>query len=100
MSSLINIYFKKEQLQAMLNASNDKGLGITVSVDDKTNQWGQNCSAFISQTKEQRDNKANKVYVGNGSVVYTNGVIVKGESKAPEPKNYDPDNLPNKDLPF
>jgi flagellar hook assembly protein FlgD len=98
MSSLLNIYFKKEDLQKMLNASNDKGLSVTVSVNDVTNQWGQNCTAFISQTKEQRDNKSPKIYVGNGSVVFTDGNIVKAESKErPQPAN---ESNKGTDLPF
>jgi hypothetical protein len=92
MSSLLNIYFKKEDLQKMLNASNDKGLSVTVSVNDVTNQWGQNCTAFISQTKDQREAKAPKIYVGNGNVQWTDGNIVKAEQKQ-QPKAYDPDNL-------
>jgi hypothetical protein len=98
MSSLLNIYFKKEDLQKMLNASNDKGLSVTVSVNDVTNQWGQNCTAFISQTKEQRETKAPKIYVGNGNVQWTDGNIVKAESKE-RPQQVNEGNK-SSDLPF
>lgn len=56
----------------------EKGLEITVSISDESNQWGQNVSAYVSQTKEQREEKKPRFYVGNGSVFWTDGKISKG----------------------
>lgn len=72
MGALGNIYIKEEILETLLKtirAKKEKGLSITFSIDDKTNQFGQNVSAFATQTKEQREAKAKKYYVGNGSLV-------------------------------
>ena len=60
MSSLSEIYIKKEVLETMLKtviAKNEKGVSITISINDETNQYGQNLSGFVSQTKEQREAK-------------------------------------------
>jgi hypothetical protein len=47
----------------------------TLSINDDANQWGQNVSLTDSQTKEERDAKKQKNYLGNGNVVWTDGNI-------------------------
>jgi hypothetical protein len=76
MASILTLGLNKEKL-----TFNDKGwANITVIVNDETNQYGQNVSATLSQTKEQREAKEAKVYVGNGRVVWTeNGTIAKAD---------------------
>lgn len=56
-----------------------KGISITLSINDDSNQWGQNVSSYVSQSKEQRDAGKEKFYVGNGRVFWENGKITKGE---------------------
>ena len=67
-------------------------------MNDDTNDWGQNVSAFDSQTKEERDAKKKKDYIGNGKVVWTDGSCVRAEQKeegGTAPKQADPvDDLP------
>ena len=60
----------------------DKYLNIDVIVNDETNNFGQNVSASHSQSKEERESKVSKVYLGNGKVNWTNGTIVKAEPVA------------------
>lgn len=50
---------------------------FTISVNDDTNQFGQNVSLFDSQTKEEREAKKSKTYIGNGKVVWTDGQMTK-----------------------
>lgn len=71
MATLVTLGLNKEKL-----TFNDKGwANITISINDDTNQYGQNASASLSQTKEQREAKEAKVYVGNGRVVWTDGTV-------------------------
>lgn len=71
MATLVTLGLNKDKVQF-----NDKGwANITISINDDTNQYGQNASAFISQTKEQREAKEAKSYIGNGKVVWTDGNI-------------------------
>lgn len=71
MATLVTLGLNRDKL-----VFNEKGwANITVSINDDTNQYGQNASASISQTKEQREAKEAKVYVGNGKVVWTDGNI-------------------------
>lgn len=81
MSSLSSIYFTKEKLQSMLLLC-DRGVEITVAINDSLSEKGTNVSAFIAQTKEEIKNKAPKKYVANGNTFYTDGLILA----CPRPK--------------
>ena len=90
MSSLSSIYIKKETLEVLLKtleAKGEKGISIDVSISDEANNWGQNVSSYVSQTKEQREAKTKRFYVGNGKCFWTNGTIVVAEKQhsAPAP---------------
>ena len=103
MSALGSFYIKEDVLETLLKtirAKNEKGVSLTFSIDDKTNQYGQNVSAYATQTKEQRDAKAKKYYVGNGSLVWTDGTIKvaekvdKNQQKSAPAVMAEPDDLP------
>jgi type IV secretory pathway VirB9-like protein len=103
MGALGNIYIKEEILETLLKtirAKNEKGLSITFSIDDKTNQFGQNVSAFATQTKEQREAKAKKYYIGNGSIVWTDGTIKVAEKVDKNQQQSAPAVVSDSDLPF
>tara|TARA_R110000751_G_scaffold189585_3_gene295567 strand:+ start:415 stop:696 length:282 start_codon:yes stop_codon:yes gene_type:complete len=51
---------------------------LTISVSDES-RYGNNVAITDSQTKEERDAKKPKDYLGNGSVVWTDGNIVLAE---------------------
>ena len=105
MSSLSDIYLKIETVETLLKtmkAKQLKGIGITVSITDETNQYGQNINAYVSQTKEQREAKQNRFYVGNGKCFWTDGKITVAEKQASnEPAGLPPsDDFETDDLPF
>ena len=85
MASLSEIYVKKSTLETMLKALNAKqgkeseGVKLTISLSDQPSKFGQNVSAYVSQTKEQRDAKTPLFYVGNGKTFWT-----KGETPVPQ----------------
>ena len=88
MSSLINFSIKNAQ------GGYDK---YTMSINDKQDDYGNNTSVWVAQTKEERDSKTPKKYVGNGKVQWTDGNIVKVEFvEKPEAKVEKVEN----DLPF
>lgn len=47
----------------------------TISINDDTNEYGQNVKMYEEQTKEQREAKAPKKYIGNGKIFWTDGNI-------------------------
>lgn len=84
MAALGDIYFKKETLETLLkgiNAKSEKGISIVFSINDETTKYGQNVSAYVSQTKEQQEAKKEKFYVGNGRVFWLKDGIKVAEKK-------------------
>lgn len=78
MASLSDFYIKKETLEQMLHTMNSrgmKGVNITVAIEDEANQFGKNVSAYVSQTKEEKDSKKKRFYIGSGNTFWTNGII-------------------------
>jgi hypothetical protein len=78
MSALINLSIRVDQLQKQKFVAGKDGkvyYNFTIAVNDEANQFGQNVSAYDSQTKEERESKKSKLYIGNGSVVWTDGSI-------------------------
>ena len=85
MASLSEIYLKKSTLETILRALNAKqgkdaeGVKLTISLSDQPNNYGQNVSVYVAQTKEQRDAKTPLFYVGNGKTFWS-----KGETPVPQ----------------
>lgn len=106
MSSLSSLYIKKETLQTLLKtveSKGEKGVKLTVSTNNDTNQWGQNVSSWVSQTKEQREAKKDRYFVGNGKVFWTDGEIKVAEKVSQNETSEFSESQPkddNSDLPF
>lgn len=66
----------------------------TISISDETNQYGQNVSVYESQTKEQREAKEKKTYIGNGKVFWTDGKVVVAKKETTQQQE------PDSDLPW
>lgn len=64
-------------------------LPITITLSDDVDQFGNQGPVCVEQTKEERDAKAPKTYLGNVKVVWTNGENVDTaprEQGAPPPQ--------------
>ena len=75
-------------------------LPITITLNDELDQFGNQGPVVVEQTKEERDAKAPKTYLGNVKVVWTNGQNVDA---APRDMNSAPAPAPaaaEEDLPF
>ena len=76
-----------------------KYLPITITINDELDQFGNQGPVVVEQTKEERDAKAAKTYLGNVKVVWTNGNNVE-----PAPRDGAPTTPPapkvEEDLPF
>ena len=58
-------------------------LPITITINDDIDQYGNQGPVTVSQSKEERDSKTEKVYLGNAQVVWTNG-----QFPSPAPKRW------------
>jgi len=77
-----------------------KYLPITITLNDELDQFGNQGPVVVEQTKEERDAKAPKTYLGNVKVVWTNGSNVE---PAPRDNNSAPATKApavEEDLPF
>ena len=50
-----------------------KYLPITITINDEVDQFGNQGPMVVEQSKEERDAKDPKTYLGNVKVVWTNG---------------------------
>ena len=65
MGAIISVGINKDKIQF-----NEQGwANLTVFLNDETNTYGQNASVAMEQTKEQREAKEAKSYIGNGKIV-------------------------------
>ena len=88
MSSLISLSIK---------GKDGEYKNYTISVQDETNEWGQNVAMWIEQTKEERERKDPRKYIGNGKVIWTDGNVKLAERKdQPQPTQTNQED----DLPF
>jgi len=70
----------------IIEGKKGKYLPITITVNDEVDQFGNQGPVIVSQTKEEREAKVEKTYLGNAQVVWTNGQFPQ-----PAPR----DNQPN-----
>ena len=96
-----SINLTKIPKDAIIEGAKGKYLPITITVNDEVDQFGNHGPVVVSQTKEEREAKAEKTYLGNVQVVWTNGAF-------PEPNRQEntpaaatpPPPQPVDDLPF
>jgi hypothetical protein len=77
-----------------------KYLNMTVIVNDDLDKFGNNVAITIQQSREERDLKASKTYLGNGKVVYTNGEVNVAEKQEKPLQNTSDKFKDVPDLPF
>ena len=102
MSAIINLSVNLENLPKEKFVKGKKGTyyNFTVSVNDETNDYGSNVSAYDSQTKEEREAKKAKDYLGNGQVVWTDGNCTKAVFQSKENNVKSTQTTVSNDLPF
>ncbi len=81
MSAIINYSLRVDKLPKEKFIAGKDGavyVNLTMSVNDET-RYGNNASIMISQTKEEREAKKPRTYIGNGKVVWTDNKITLAE---------------------
>jgi hypothetical protein len=66
---------------------------LNLSINDATDQYGNNVQVSNPQTKEQRDAKEPRTFYGNGRVLWNDNKITNAEKKQFDSKK-EIDNLP------
>ena len=81
-----------------------KYIPIAITVNDEEDQFGNFGPIIVDQTKEEREAKVAKTYLGNVRVVWSNGTFpaptpFQGGAQKPQPKAQ-PAAAKDEDLPF
>ena len=78
-----------------------KYLPITITLNNEPDQFGNQGPVVVEQTKDERDAKAAKTYLGNVKVVWTDGQNVdKAPYDSNQPTAPASAQAPAEDLPF
>jgi hypothetical protein len=76
---------KSQRIKFML-AKKGKYLPITITLNDEVDNYGNQGPVVVEQTKEEREAKAPKTYLGNVKVVWTNGDNVAAAPRDGQPQ--------------
>lgn len=84
--------------ERITKAANGKCYITIITAEKKEiDQYGKDATAYLEQTKEERDGKASKIYIGSGWVTKFN----EQKELAQQTQQYDSAELDNNgDLPF
>ena len=80
-----------------------KYLPISITINDEVDQFGNFGPIIVDQSKEEREAKVAKKYLGNCKVVWTDGVFPepnRDNQTAPTPQNKPQAVAADPDLPF
>lgn len=73
MAKLASLRLNLDKIDKSKIYKGEKGnyLTLTVSINDQPDQFGNSLSAWVEQSQEERQNKEQKNYLGNGKVFWS-----------------------------
>lgn len=92
MAKILNVSINVDKINKAKLIKGKKGtyLSLNIAVNDEKDQFDNDCSVWENQSKEERDSKAPKNYLGNGKVIWTN----EGDNSVVENAEVIDDGLP------
>ena len=85
----------------IINGKKGKYLPISITINDEVDQFGNQGPVIVDQTKEEREAKVAKTYLGNVKVVWSNGDNVAAAPRDGQPQQAQvKQEEPADDLPF
>ena len=104
MASIIKASINLSEIPAdkIITGKKGKYLPVTITINDELDQFGNQGPIVVAQTKEKREAKQKKTYLGNVQVVWTNGDNVVAAPRQDQPVQAAPvgQAAPADDLPF
>jgi hypothetical protein len=95
-----NIDVTKIPKNKIYDGKKGKYIGVVISLNNEADQFGQHGSITVDQTKEERDAKEPKIYLGNLQVVWTDGEPIPQKEAQQMPMQAATNNSGDDDLPF
>jgi hypothetical protein len=73
MATILNasLNITKFDMSKLIDGKTGQFLNVTIVINDEVDKYGNNASIFQSQSKEEREAKTPKNYLGNGKVIWT-----------------------------
>ena len=94
---ILNICLSDIDKSKIFTAKNSKKyLSVVVTERKEVDQFGNDLVVYVSQSKDERDNRAQKNYIGNGKT-YGEKPTTAQQQEAPQPQ---PQEEETDDLPF
>jgi hypothetical protein len=86
----------------IIDGKKGKYLPITITLNNDPDQFGNQGPMIVEQSKEERESKAPKVYLGNVKIVWTDGINVDAglRPESGSAQQFSPPAAPEDDLPF
>ena len=85
----------------IIDGKKGKYLPITIAVNDEIDNFGNQGPITVAQSKEERDAKEPKTYLGNVRVVWTNGEFPQPAPREGQPQQQGKEQaVQQDDLPF
>lgn len=84
----------------IITGKKGKYLPIAITLNDEPDQFGNQGPIIVEQTKDERDAKTAKTYLGNVKVVWTNGNNVDAAPRDNMQPAAAPTQVDDNDLPF
>jgi hypothetical protein len=106
MASIINASINLNEIpkNKIIDGKKGKYLPITIVLNDEPDNFGNQGPITVGQSKEERESKAAKVYLGNVKVSWTNGNNVDVGPRDGQPQQRSGPakqaSAPEDDLPF
>jgi hypothetical protein len=93
MASIINASINLNEIpkNKIVDGKKGKYLPITITINNEPDNFGNQGPIIVGQSKEERESKAPKVYLGNVKVLWTDGnnvdvALKDGQQSAPPKK--------------
>jgi len=83
----------------IIDGKKGKYLPLTITINDEKDKFGNDGPVTVAQSKEERDAKEAKTYLGNVQVVWTNGSVPQPTPRDGQPVQQSAP-VENDDLPF
>ena len=83
----------------IIDGKKGKYLPLTITINDEKDKFGNDGPVTVAQSKEEREAKEAKTYLGNVKVIWTNGSVPQPTPRDGQPMQQSAP-VANDDLPF
>tara|TARA_R110000868_G_scaffold15894_5_gene72021 strand:- start:196 stop:504 length:309 start_codon:yes stop_codon:yes gene_type:complete len=84
----------------LIDGKKGKYLNIVIGLNNEVDSYGNQGAVYVEQSKEERDAKAPKIYLGNIKVIWTDGKNVDVDNTGTKANGSNQSSAPEDDLPF